>query len=199
MTKQEAREWMKQKRSAMSPKERQRQNEAIVKKLFASDIWQQIDWFYPFVSYGTEVDTIPIIRQAFALDREGRNPVRVAVPRVHGREMDFYEIHSLDDLEPGYHGILEPKKNCQKVEAREGLMLLPGLAFDQNRNRVGYGGGYYDRYLDRHGSERLLTWAVAYDFQVVDVIEMQEHDVRPQKIITAFCSQIKHRQNKFSS
>ena len=64
-------------------------------------------------------------------------------------------------------------------------MLLPGLAFDWDRNRVGYGGGYYDRYLNRYDNTGLLTVAVAYDFQVVEKIEAQEHDRRPQMIITA--------------
>ncbi len=184
MTKQEARNFMKQKRSELSEAERKYQNAAIAKNLFDSGIFETIEWFYPFVSYGTEVDTIAIIRQLFETN-QSKNRVRIAVPKVQGRDMEFYEIGSMEDLEPGYQGILEPKDSCSLVEAKEGLMLLPGLAFDRQGNRVGYGGGYYDRYLQKYGNERLFTWAVAYDFQIVDQIECKEFDIRPQKIITS--------------
>lgn len=202
MTKQEARETMKQRRGCMDSRERQRQEEEIAGKLFALEYWQQGEWFFPYVSFGTEVDTISIIRHALEIPVCGRK-LRVAVPRVAGREMDFYEITSMHDLEPGYHGIPEPGLSCPRVEAEQGLMLLPGLAFDKKGNRVGYGGGYYDRYLARHGNERLLTVAAAYDYQVVDAIAAQEHDIRPRMILTGsrqmLCSQNKHAQNKFSS
>lgn len=184
MTKQEARVMMKQKRSVMSEEERRRQEQAVAQRLFTLREWSQVEWFYPFVSYGTELDTLNILKQVLQHPISGRM-LRVAVPRVEGREMDFYEIHSMEDLEPGYQGILEPKADCPEVEAREGFMLLPGLAFDREGNRVGYGGGYYDRYLERYGSERLLTVAVAFDYQVVDHIEGEVHDIRPQIILTS--------------
>lgn len=182
MTKQNARERMKVKRASLSEAERARKNQAIRQKLFALEEWKTVRWFYPFVSYGTEVDTVSMIQYVFQ-QSAWEHRIRVAVPRVQGEQMDFYEITSLGDLKPGYHGILEPSRFCPRVEAREGLMLLPGLAFDWHHNRVGYGGGYYDRYLEQYGGQQLLTVAVAYDFQIVDSIEAQEHDIRPQKII----------------
>ena len=184
MTKQEARELMKKKRKDMDSGERRRQDQEIAKKLLGLDCWQKVSWFFPFVSYGTEVDTISVLRHALEFPVGGKK-LHVAVPRVRGQEMDFFEITSMEELEPGNYGILEPKQFCPRVEAEEGVMLLPGLAFDWNRSRVGYGGGYYDRYLGRYGNEKLLTVAVAYDFQVVDMIEVEEHDRRPQEIITA--------------
>lgn len=175
---------MKQKRSIMTEEERKRQEQAVAKRLFTLREWSRVEWFYPFVSYGTELDTLNILEYVLKHPVSGKM-LRVAVPRVEGREMDFYEIHSMEDLEPGYQGILEPKANCPKVEAREGFMLLPGLAFDRKGNRVGYGGGYYDRYLERYGGERLLTVAVAFDYQVVDHIEGEVYDIRPQVILTS--------------
>lgn len=184
MTKQEAREMMSRKREAMESGERLRQDREIAERVFQLEYWGEVNWFYPYVSYGTEVDTIAMLRYVLEHPVQGRR-LHVAVPRVRGREMEFYEITSMEELEPGYHGILEPEQSCQKVEATEGIMLLPGLAFDQQGNRVGYGGGYYDRYLERYDNERLLTVAVAYDFQIVDRIEMQEYDRRPQLMIMA--------------
>ena len=95
----------------------------------------------------------------------------------------------MTDLQPGYQGILEPAEYCPKVEATEGMMLSPGLAFDREGHRVGYGGGYYDRYLARFEGSSLHLYAVAYDFQIVDQIEAEEHDISPHRIIT---SQNKH-------
>jgi 5-formyltetrahydrofolate cyclo-ligase len=134
--------------------------------------------FFPFVSYGTEVDTIQMIHQVL---QEGKK--KVAVPRVQGEEMTFYRITSLKDLAKGYQGILEPvTQSC--MTAAEGVLLLPGLAFDRQKNRVGYGGGYYDRYLARYQTEKLVTVALAFDFQIVDAIEAESFDVRPQWIVT---------------
>ena len=188
MTKEEAREIMKKLRREMSDQERSRQNQEIREQLLADPVWREVSWFYPFVSYGTAVDTRALIRGLLAEQKQGRR-IHVAVPRVAGREMDFYEIHDMTDLQPGYQGILEPAEYCPKVEATEGMMLLPGLAFDREGHRVGYGGGYYDRYLARFEGSSLHLYAVAYDFQIVDQIETEEHDISPHRIIT---SQNKH-------
>jgi 5-formyltetrahydrofolate cyclo-ligase len=185
MTKEQARSVMKKKRGEMTEGQRQEQNEAIRKRLLDEAPWQDIFWFYPFVSYGTEVDTLEIIHYVLSHEMQG-HVVRTAVPRVMGKNMDFYEITSMEQLVPGYQGILEPVTSCPKVEAVSGLMLLPGLAFDRQGHRVGYGGGYYDRYLGQCRRENLLTWAVAYDFQVTDHIETKSYDIRPQRIITPF-------------
>lgn len=178
MTKQEARKQMKLLRRELSGEERNRKNRAIAKHLLEFPAMRCERWFFPFVSYGTEVDTLGIIRQVL---KEGR--LGVAVPRVCGRDMEFYEITSMEDLKPGYQGIPEPvTKKC--IPAAQGVMLLPGLAFDRDKNRVGYGGGYYDRYLERYRGNNLITIALAYDFQVTDKIETEEFDRKPQWVVT---------------
>lgn len=181
MTKQEAREQMKQYRRQLSKEEREKKSRIICAKLMKMEAMRQQKCFFPFVSYGTEVDTIPIIEQVL---QEGR--MKVAVPRVKQEtvgEMDFFAISSLDELSRGYQGILEPVTQ-ERIEASEGVMLLPGLAFDRQKNRAGYGGGYYDRYLERYRKETLVTVAVAYDFQIVDSLEADCHDIRPDWIVT---------------
>lgn len=178
MTKQEARERMKILRKGLSVEERERKNQTIEKFLLNFLAEQRKSWFFPFVSYGTEVDTLGIIKKLLE-----KGSMRLAVPRVEGRNMDFFEIISMQDLQPGYQGIPEPVTST-RVMAEEGVMLLPGLAFDQEKNRVGYGGGFYDRYLEKCNSGQLITVAVAYDFQIVDKITAEEFDRRPQWIIT---------------
>lgn len=99
-----------------------------------------------YVSFGSEVDTLDVIGGLLA---QGR---RVAVPRCDeaAHSMAFYEIRSLSELAPGAHGILEPL--AAKVPLRTSEMvgsacMVPGLTFDASGRRIGYGGGYYDRFL----------------------------------------------------
>lgn len=178
MTKQEAREQMKKLRRELSSEEREEKNQLIVQHLMQMEAMKNQSYFFPFVSYGTEVDTIRIIEKVL---QEGR--MKVAVPRVKEKEMDFYQIASMKELSKGYQGILEPVTQT-RILAAEGVMLLPGLAFDKKKNRVGYGGGYYDRYLKRCQKENMITIALAFDFQIVDRIEAECFDVRPQWIVT---------------
>lgn len=195
MTKQEARKQMKKLRRELGEQERRQKEQKIFEYMTAFLDKQEKEWFFPFVSYGTEADTIRLIE--YALQHTDK---KVAVPRVEqesaqkssdkntsaeteeGR-MEFYPIHALSDLEKGFQGILEPKGK-KYITSSDGVMLLPGLAFDRQMHRVGYGGGYYDRYLERCDLSKLVTVAVAFDFQVVDQIEAEQFDIAPEWLIT---------------
>ncbi len=99
-----------------------------------------------YASTAIEVDTFRIIKQAFA-DKK-----LVALPRCEKgtRNMEFYYISSLDDLESGAFNVLEPKEACEMVtDYTDTLMIVPALALDSFGYRLGYGGGYYDRFLAR--------------------------------------------------
>ena len=97
--------------------------------------------------------------------------------------MEFHRITSFDDTELGMFNIPEPK--CGEiVEDSDVLIIMPGLAFDDEFNRIGYGGGYYDRYLDRKQNCNFVKVAFAYDFQMVDHIEVDDYDYKVDVIIT---------------
>ena len=100
-----------------------------------------------YVSTAIEVDTFRIIRQAIA---DGK---RVAVPRCipDSRNMEFYYINSTDELSPGMFGVLEPDENPDRLykESEGGLCIVPAFSYDWNGYRLGYGKGYYDRFLSR--------------------------------------------------
>lgn len=178
MTKQEARTQMKKMRQELSKAEREERNQRIFERLMQLECMKRAKWFFPFVSYGTEVDTLPMI--TYILEN---TDTKVAVPRVNGKDMDFYEIQSLSQLQEGYCGILEPVTQ-DLVKAEHGVMLLPGLAFDVQKNRVGYGGGFYDRYLESCQHTDLHTVAIAYDFQVVATIGAERFDRKPDLLLT---------------
>ena len=110
---------------------------------------------------------------------------KVYVPRVAGKEMEFYQIHSFEDLEKGAYGILEPKKECPVYEAGEGqttLAILPGSVFDEKKNRVGYGGGFYDCYFEKR--KDICRIAAAYEMQIVEEIETEEFDLPADYVTT---------------
>ncbi len=160
---------MKKLRADIEPAVRENKDKAVYKNILSSGVLENAEWVYVFVSYGTETDTRMLID--FLLKSLFH---RVAVPRVDGKEMEFYEIKSLDGLKPGYNGIPEPASG-EPLPGKDCIMVMPGLVFDQYHGRIGYGGGYYDRYIARHKQERIFKTAIAYNFQVLkdEIIEME--------------------------
>ena len=104
--------------------------------------------------------------------------------RITAASMHFYQIDSFDVLHEGMMHIMEPDpERCKCLDSEEkALIIMPGVAFDTDRYRIGYGGGFYDRYLARHPEHP--TVAVAYEFQIFDQIPWEEQDIRPQMLVT---------------
>lgn len=180
MDKKSLRKQMLAKRADITHLERKRAEILINEKLFGHL------WFYKasnillYVSYGSEISTIELLKEVFRLNK------KVYVPKVIGKEMRFFRIHSLEDLCKGYKGILEPMDEAEEFQAipereEDTLMIMPGVAFDCFRNRLGYGGGYYDRYLS--DKPFLHTIAIGFACQMTDELEPEEGDIRPGQII----------------
>lgn len=138
----------------MTPEEKQRMDSAVFRRVIGSAAYKRCSSLLTYVSTDIEVDTIELIKQALA---DGKS---VSVPRcISGtRLMDFYYITSLDDLEPGSFGVLEPRTDiCRKTTEFDGaLCIVPGLSFDMKGFRLGYGKGYYDRFLSAHPDMYLM-------------------------------------------
>ena len=171
-------------RDEMPIQERMRCSEKIVKNLTEHTCYRETQALLTYVSFRSEVDTISLIEQAFT---DGK---AVFVPRVAGREMDFFRIKALCDLEEGYHGILEPRDHITEIYnpiAGKALMCMPGAAFDRTHHRIGYGGGYYDRYLANlsgQAKDMICTAALAYECQILQEIPWDSHDICPGWIVT---------------
>lgn len=148
----------------------------ICRKLYDTEAFQQAAWIYIYIDYNHEVMTGEIIKKAHSMKK------KVAAPRVEGKEMRFLEIAGLQDLEPGYFGIREPKQTLNPAGNEEVLMIMPGVAFDIHRHRIGYGGGFYDRYLEKH--PEIATAALAFEFQIFEEIPFEPLDILPDQIIT---------------
>ena len=155
----------------------------ISRLFFSLPAYKEANVIYTYVAFNNEIITEYIIEQAL---KDGK---KVAVPKVECPGIiEFYYITDLASLQPGTYNILEPNSlNCQKAEDKDFLMIIPGLAFDKNHNRLGYGGGYYDRFIKRakDSGKNLKKIAVAYPFQVVSEIPAMEFDEKVDIILTA--------------
>lgn len=172
------------KRDGLTAEQRRNYSGRIIKKLIDLPCYVNADAILIYVSFRSEVDTFPLIERAFT---DGK---AVFAPKVLGKEMDFFRIYSLADLTAGYRGILEPSGGQlfdKWINDRLGqcvLICMPGAAFDRARHRIGYGGGFYDRYLSGHLQRKVTTAALAYDCQIFEEIPWEAHDIRPEWIIT---------------
>lgn len=164
------------KKSALSASEIERRSAILADKLFETPQYRDCDALYAYLSFNQEVRTNPIIERAWA---DGK---RVAVPKVIGRDMVFIWLTSYDQLGPGYYGITEPVENGPVADDRRALVLMPGLAFDPYGHRVGYGGGFYDRFLEAEPDHPLV--ALCYDFQMFPRLEVESHDIPVDVVIT---------------
>ena len=141
----------------------------LAELFYATEYYRNARTIYGYLPYNQEVRTVPILRQAL---KDGK---RVAVPKVYGDEMRFIYLDNLDLVEDGYAGIPEPVEDEPVAHDATALVLMPGLAFDCQGHRIGYGGGFYDRFLAQEPNHP--TVALCYGFQMLDSLETEEFDV----------------------
>ncbi|HEY5575510.1 MAG TPA: 5-formyltetrahydrofolate cyclo-ligase [Clostridiaceae bacterium] len=180
MDKKELRKKMLEMRDQQKPADRALWDDIIYNKFTGSEYYRDASVIFIFVSFRSEVDTHRIIRKAL---EDGKV---VGVPRVLSKKegIKVFRIDSMSDLETGYFGVLEPKEGCPEIPAEDiELIVMPGAAFDREGGRIGYGGGFYDRYLAEAG-RAVGKIALAYRFQVMDKVPMDENDMRVDSIIT---------------
>ena len=175
MEKKEIRRFVFARRKALTPEEITAKSNVICQKIISLPEFQKADCLYTYMDYNGEVCMRPLIEEAWRLSK------KVAAPKVAGETMDYFYIKSYDDLHPGYFQIPEPDA-VNPADDEEALLIVPGVGFDSHRNRCGYGKGFYDRYLSAHPHH--TTVAAAFDFQIVDEVPSQPHDIRPQYLFT---------------
>jgi len=178
--KRELRKSMKLRRSELSDCERQERDNIIYEKLISSEAYLKAKVIFIYISYGDEVNTHSIVKHALSIGK------RICVPKVISKEtgMKSIEIKSLDELNAGAYGILEPHSEGIVVKPDEiDMIILPGLAFDKKGGRLGYGGGFYDRYLTQVKGNTVKA-ALAYNFQIIEKVPTEEFDVPIDYIIT---------------
>jgi 5-formyltetrahydrofolate cyclo-ligase len=152
----------------------------IEKKLFNLDEFKNSNNILFYVSYDNEVYTHDMIKKCLSMKKN----IIVPISDLINKELILSKIERWDDLKKGSYNILEPtKKNENKINLKDiKIILIPAIAFDINGNRIGHGYGYYDKLLKK--SNNALHIGLAFDFQIVDRINFDKHDVPVDKILT---------------
>ena len=155
-------------------------DQEIYNKLITSDLYKKSNNIFVYLSFGSEVETKNIINKAI------EDKKKVYIPKIYkeDKSMKAIRLKSFNDLKENSMGILEPIDDSNYINKKDiDLILVPGVVFDFNGNRIGYGGGYYDRYL-KDIKEIRNKLVLAYDFQIIDSINPESHDVVFDYIIT---------------
>ena len=177
MNKQELRRAIRERKRAMTPEEIETRSAVLAEKFAQSDAYKAAKTIYGYLPYNQEVRTVPMLARALA---EGK---KVAVPKVYGEEMKFIYLDDLTQVAKGYAGIPEPIADEPVAQDETALVLMPGLAFDREGHRIGYGGGFYDKFLAREPHHPTL--ALCYDFQMQEHLETQEFDIPVDTVLWA--------------
>lgn len=161
----------------MTPEQIDTASARLAELFYATEYYRNARTIYGYLPYNQEVRTVPILRRAL---QDGK---RVAVPKVYGDEMRFIYLENLELVEDGYAGIPEPVADEPVAQDATALVLMPGLAFDRQGHRIGYGGGFYDRFLAQEPNHP--TVALCYEFQMMDNLETEEFDVSVDCVLWA--------------
>lgn len=177
MDKKALRRQVRERKRAMSPEQIESAGEDLYRQFLSTDQYACARTIYGYLPYNQEVRTGPILAKALA---DGK---RVAVPKVYGDEMRFIYIDGFDHLAKSDMGIPEPIEDGPIADDPTALVIMPGVAFDKAGHRIGYGGGYYDKFLAAEPNHP--TIALCYDFQVFPKLETEEFDVPVDLVLWA--------------
>ena len=177
MDKKELRRSIREQKRAMSEEEIVQRSEALGKLFLESEAYKNAKTIYGYLPYNQEVRTVPMLEQAL---RDGK---RVAVPKCYGDEMKFIFMDDLSKVEKGYANIPEPIADEPIADDTTALVLMPGLAFDKEGHRIGYGGGFYDKFLEAEPNHPTL--ALCYAFQMLPHLETEAHDIPVDYVLWA--------------
>ena len=177
MDKKGLRRSIREQKRAMTEEEIVSRSEALGKLFAASEAYKQAKTIYGYMPYNQEVRTVAMLEQAL---KDGK---RVAVPKCYGNEMKFIYLDDLTQVEKGYAGIPEPIADGPVADDKTALVLMPGLAFDPQGHRIGYGGGFYDKFLAAEPEHPTL--ALCYAFQMLPHLDTEEHDIPVNTVLWA--------------
>jgi 5-formyltetrahydrofolate cyclo-ligase len=179
MDKKDLRTYMLNELKKLTKQEYEQFSYEISTELTKQTIWQQANTIGITISRAPEVDTYQIIRKAWEQNK------KVVVPKCHPktREMTFHELNRFTQLESVYYGLLEPIEEVTTLVPKDeiDLLIVPGLAYDPNGYRLGFGGGYYDRFLVNFKGN---TVALAFPHQLVDMLPVESHDIAVKYLIS---------------
>lgn len=173
-----------EKRNNINSAKKKELDKKILDQFYESKYYKEAGKIFIYISYDSEINTKVIINKAL------KDKKKIYVPRTEfkTRHMDAVEITNLDNLAESKYGILEPKIEEPHIDPNEfDLIVVPGVAFDRNGGRMGYGAGFYDRYfkkINKENIDKIVKLALAYELQILDKVPMNAQDVPVDYIIT---------------
>lgn len=176
-TKRQIRKQILSLRNQQGKEEQMEKSRCIAQNLLSLSVCRDARTVFLYAGYGSEVLTEDLCQMLMEEKKQ------IAMPRVLSADgiMHFYEISDYSELKEGFQGILEPAGRMKATYTPD-LLVMPGVAFDRDRNRLGYGRGFYDRFLAQLPPVR--TAALAFDCQIVPSVPFDANDYRPELIIT---------------
>lgn len=156
-------------RDTITETEKKDSENRIFSLLVNSDIFKKSNLILSYVSFGSEIDTMNIIEYSL------NNNKSIAVPICVGKDMFFYEINSLSELKTGKFGIPTVDIGKSKIitEFDNALCIVPAVCYDFFGHRIGYGGGYYDRFLSQHS---VKTVGLCFERCICNSLPIEEYD-----------------------
>ena len=177
MDKKALRAEIRAKKRAMTAQEIEEKSAALAKAFYETAEYKNAKTIYGYLPYNQEVRTTQMLAHALA---DGK---QVAVPKVYGDEMKFILLSDLSQVAKGYAGIPEPVADGPVAADPTALVLMPGLAFDPEGHRLGYGGGFYDKFLAAEPDHSTL--ALCYDFQMLPHLDTESYDIPVDRVLWA--------------
>lgn len=174
-TKKARRNTAQRQRNEIAADERMKNSEAIQRHILQSDIYRHAKSVMCYVSYRSEVSTHTLLQAMIADGKE------VYIPSIErgDAEMMVSKLRDFQDLTPDYMGILSlPRSSAEAETPRIDLILIPGLLFDDRGYRLGYGGGFYDRFLEKQPKLGKGTWlGLGFELQMHQEVPIENHDI----------------------
>ena len=149
-------------------------DDIIFNKVISLKEYKESNLVLTYVSLKDEVDTFKLIEYSLKIGK------KVAVPKCEGDIIKFYLISNLTDLKKGKFNILEPTTNKLVTNFENSICIVPGIAFDKNNNRIGYGRGFYDKFLQNYNGIKI---GLVYSECICEEIDIEKTDIKMDKIV----------------
>ena len=185
MDKAELREHLLEKRNSLSREEVLSASETIIREIDALIKKNKSIVLLGFMPLGNEIDLRALYKKILAGYYKENFDIDIilGLPRVCGKEMRFFKIDSLDNLEKSKFGIMEPRLKSEEIIAKNAHVMVPLIGLDKDKRRLGYVGGFYDKYFGKHKDNKL--YGLVYDFQMNIDFEVNEYDIAMDHIFMA--------------
>ncbi len=179
-SKQSVRQYIYEQRKPLCLSSIQEESKNVIRNIIDLPVFHKSKGVFTYVSFHKEVRTHSLIEEIW---KTGKT---CFVPKVNREtmELEVFEIQQWLDLKRGYKGILEPKKYCKKIEMYStlDLAIIPGVAFDREGYRLGYGKGFFDKLLNKF-PDTIKKIGVAFSFQLIDQVPHEKHDEKVHTVI----------------